>query len=188
MSLRESYKDLRQENFVNKIKKGDIVLLKNIQPDVIKHRQYWALARVLDVILGSDGRIRSARVLKGSSDYDRRKREPEIHPINHLFPLELNLTHEFQNLDTSDLDLLPDQVPPDLDFSGYEDELIATVDETNEIDLQVESDPESVEQWINNPLFMPSLPSSTETVQIPSFSSRGRRIIPKRGNEDFVSH
>ena len=32
MSLRDSYKNLRQENFVDKIKINDIVLIRNIQP------------------------------------------------------------------------------------------------------------------------------------------------------------
>ena len=87
LSLRDSHKDLRQEKFVDKIKKGYIVLVKNIQPDFIKRRHYWSLARVLDVNSGSDGRIRSAIILKGTPDYIRRKREPEVHPVNHLFPL-----------------------------------------------------------------------------------------------------
>ena len=189
MSLRDSYKDLRQENFVDKIKRGDIVLLKNIQPDLIKHRQYWSLARVVDVICGSDGRIRSARVLKASADYLRRKREPELHPINHLFPLELNLTHDFKGTDVQDLDQIPEQVNPDLDFSGFESEV-----ESGDIDLQVAGDlipSTSSEEWVENPLFLPSSiknPSDTETIQLPLVSSRGRRIIPKKGNEDFVSH
>ncbi|CAL4233677.1 unnamed protein product, partial [Meganyctiphanes norvegica] len=146
-------------------------------------------ARVVDVICGSDGRIRSARVLKASADYLRRKREPELHPINHLFPLELNLTHDFKGTDVQELDQIPEQVNPDLDFSGFESEV-----ESGDIDLQVAGDlipSTSSEEWVENPLFLPSSinnPSDTETIQLPQVSSRGRRIIPKKCNEDFVSH
>ena len=95
MSLRDSYKNLRQENFVDKIKINDIVLIRNIQPEFIKRRHYWSLARVLDVIKGHDGCIRSALVLKGLADYLGKKREPEIHPVKHLYPVELSLTHDY---------------------------------------------------------------------------------------------
>ena len=73
-SLRDSYKDLRQENFIDKIKINDIVLIRNIQPEFVKRRHYWSLARVLDIIKGHDGCIRSALVLKGSADYLSKKR------------------------------------------------------------------------------------------------------------------
>ena len=96
LSLRDSYKDLRQENFIDKISVGDIVLLRNIKPELLKRRQYWSLARVLTVIRGHDGIARSASVLKVSADYLTRKREPEVHPISHLYPLELSLTHEYR--------------------------------------------------------------------------------------------
>ena len=64
-SLRDSYKDLRLENFVEKIDVGDIVLVSNIQPEFVKRCQYWSLARVLGVIKGHNGKIGSATVLKG---------------------------------------------------------------------------------------------------------------------------
>ena len=93
-SLRDSYKNLRQENFTDKIKVDDIVLLRNIQPEFVKRRHYWSLARVLDVIKGHDVCIRSVSVLKGSADYLSKKREPKIHPVKHLYPVELSITHE----------------------------------------------------------------------------------------------
>ena len=96
LGLRDSYKDLHDDHFSNKINVGDIVLLKNLQPEYIKKRQHWSLARVLEVIQGSDGKVRSVKILKGSADYQKRPRHPEIHPINHLFPLELSITHQSQ--------------------------------------------------------------------------------------------
>ena len=38
LSLRDSFKDLRQENFIDKIAVGDIVLVRNIQPEFVKRR------------------------------------------------------------------------------------------------------------------------------------------------------
>ena len=32
--------------------------------------------------------------MKGSADYLSKKREPEIHPVKHLYPVELSITHE----------------------------------------------------------------------------------------------
>ena len=40
MSLRDSYRDLRQKNFIDKIKIDDIVLVRNIQPEFVKRRHY----------------------------------------------------------------------------------------------------------------------------------------------------
>ena len=121
MSLRDSYKNLRQENFVDKIKINDIVLIRNIQPEFIKRRHYWSLARVLDVIKGHDGCIRSALVLKGSADYLSKKREPEIHPVKHLYPVELSLTHEY-TVPLPTADNLSEEIVPVPDV--YEDSIL----------------------------------------------------------------
>ena len=128
LSLRDGYKDLRQEHFVDKVDVGDIVLVRNIQPKYVKRRQYWSLARILSVIKGHDGKIRSATVLKGSADYLRRKREPEVHPVNHLYPLELNLTHEYRS-SLPDIEVVPEDVNPNLDFSNYEEAFDAISEE-----------------------------------------------------------
>ena len=121
MSLRDSYKNLRQENFVDKIKINDIVLIRNIQPEFIKRRHYWSLARVLDVIKRHDGCIRSASVLKGSADYLSKKREPEIHPVKHLYPVELSLTHEYTKPLATHYNL-PVEIVTDLDV--FEDRIL----------------------------------------------------------------
>ena len=60
---------------------GDIVLIKSettIKP-------FWHMARVISVIPGDDGKIRSAKVLKISG-------VEGVYPVNLLYPLELSLT------------------------------------------------------------------------------------------------
>ena len=99
-----------------KIKIDDIVLIHNIQPEFVKRRHYWSLAHVLDVIKGHDGCIRSASVLKGSADYLSKKREPKIHPVKHLYPVELSLTHEY-TIPITSVDNLPVEIAPDPDVS-----------------------------------------------------------------------
>ena len=43
LGLRDSFKDLHDERFENQVKVGDIVLSKNMQPDVIKKHQHGSL-------------------------------------------------------------------------------------------------------------------------------------------------
>ena len=83
LSLRELSRKLYQSDFSNKIKVGDIVILK----DDRRPRPFWHLVRVVEIIFGNDGLIRSCRVIRKSND------TPTLHPINHLYPLELSLSH-----------------------------------------------------------------------------------------------
>ena len=55
-------------------------------------------------------------VLKGSADYLNKKCEPEIHPIKHLYPVELSLTYDYK------IPLAPMKNAPDTDIS--EDSII----------------------------------------------------------------
>ena len=216
LSLRDSYKDLRQVDFVDKIDVGDIVLVRNIQPEYVKRRQYWSLARILSVFKGHDGKIRSATVLKGSADYLKRKREPEVHPVNHLYPLELNLTHEYRS-SLPDMEVLPDGVNPDLDFSNYEEAfdnisdepVLQGSDHVATDGMEPNSVPTAPPSDINSPttshldlinnspnLNLPNLkqaadPSdlvATDLTAVPpvQFSRRGRAIKPPRGHADFI--
>ena len=185
---------------------GDIVLVRNIQPEFVKRRQYWSLARVLSVIKGHDGKIRSATVLKGTADYLKRKREPEVHPVSHLYPLELSITHDFKSPLPED-ERLPDDVDPELVYRNYDElseesffeELESQSTDNADTSLQAVEEPELVDSTI------PSDSVNSETSEvIPSdpvdpvasgdsntavrFSRRGRPIIPKKGNEDFISY
>ena len=187
LSLRDSFKDLRQENFLDKIAVGDIVLVRNIQPEFVKRRQYWSLARVLSTIRGHDGKVRSATVLKGSADYQSRKREPELHPVNHLYPLELSLTHNYQ-APLPSIETLPGEIAPELDFRNFED-VGETLDEPA-LDNSNLADFES-DGIVEPALASASIPSDLNDT-LPSepsvqFSRRGRRIVPPRGHEDFIA-
>ena len=193
LSLRDSFKNLRQENFTDKIDVGNIVLVRNIQPEFVKRRHYWSLARVLGVIRGHDGKIRSATVLKGTSDYLRRKREPEVHPVSHLYPLELSLTHDHRT-PLPDDERLPEGVNPELEFRNYEESSEEPLLEEPEFEgfetvapnVDVIEDPESECDTTppdqNNPVISENLSSNVR------FSRRGRLIIPKRGNEDYIRY
>ena len=84
LSLREQWKDLHEINFCNKVKVNDVVLVKG-PPD--KKRLYWHLGRILELLPGSDGKVRSVRLKKGDGDIAH-------HSLNHLYPMELALTHD----------------------------------------------------------------------------------------------
>ena len=84
ISLREQWKDLHEINFSNKVKVDDVVLVKG-PPD--KKRPYWHLGRVLEVIPGSDGKVRSVKLKRADGDIAH-------HSLNHLYPMELALTHD----------------------------------------------------------------------------------------------
>ena len=86
LSLREHSRDLHQCNWQNKVKAGDVVLVKI--PN--KSRPYWLLGRVLELIVGHDNLVRSVKLKRGDGAVVH-------HSINHLYPLELSLTHAFKD-------------------------------------------------------------------------------------------
>ena len=95
LGLRLLHKDLHQIKFENKVKIGDIVLIKN----PAKKRQHWRLGKILELIPGSDGIVRAVKLFKADSDYIANP-QVVIHSIKHLYPLELSLTH---NVDETEL-------------------------------------------------------------------------------------
>ena len=82
LSLRGNYRQLHEHNWVNRVKAGDVVLIK--LPN--KPRPYWLLGRIQELIVGFDGKVRSVKVKRGDGQLVH-------HSINHLYPLELSLTH-----------------------------------------------------------------------------------------------
>src|SRR5215469_464820 len=80
LSLRESARDLHQTEWFNKIKVGDIVLIK----DSNKPRPFWKLGKVVDVILGFDNNIRSVRLKQANGEIG-------LHSICNLYPMELSI-------------------------------------------------------------------------------------------------
>ena len=84
LSMRTQYKDLHHVHFKNRVKIGDVVLVKGPSKDT---RPYWKLGRVIKLIPGDDGIVRSVSLLKGDPP------EEAIHSICHLYPMELSTTH-----------------------------------------------------------------------------------------------
>ena len=84
LSLREQWKDLHEVNFINRVKVNDVVLVRG-PPD--KKRQFWHLGRILEVFPGDDGKVRSVRLKRADGNIAH-------HSLNHLYPMELALTHD----------------------------------------------------------------------------------------------
>ena len=80
--MRETCKDLHQINWNNKISVDDIILVKLLN----KSCPYWILGRVLELVRDHDDKVRSVRLRRGDGVVSR-------HSINHLYSLELSLTH-----------------------------------------------------------------------------------------------
>ena len=86
LSLREHSRNLYQSNWENKIKVGDVVLIKTIN----KPRPYWLLGKVLELIIGSDSKVRTVKIKQGNGAI-------EYHSISNLYPLEVTVTHAGKN-------------------------------------------------------------------------------------------
>lgn len=83
LNLRDYSRNLYQKNWENKIKVGDVVLVK--LPN--KPRPFWLLGRIMEVVISPDNnKIRTAKVRRGDGRVD-------YHSICHLYPLELSITH-----------------------------------------------------------------------------------------------
>ena len=83
LSLRETTRDLFQSQWEDKIKVGDVVMVST--PN--KSRAFWNLARVLELLTGQDKRTRTVRVVRSDG-------QEAVHSINHLYPLEIEVTPE----------------------------------------------------------------------------------------------
>ena len=86
LSLRENCRDLHQRNWENRIRAGDVVLVKMLN----KTRPYWLLGRVLELIVGHDNKVRSVKLKRGDG-------VTVHHSICHLYPMELSLTHNHRD-------------------------------------------------------------------------------------------
>ena len=81
LSLREQGNRLFQPDWTNVIKVGEVVLIKH----PVKHRPFWSLGRVEELLPGSDEKVRVVRLKLGNGQI-------VVHPISHLYPLELSVT------------------------------------------------------------------------------------------------
>ena len=202
MSLKDSYKHLFESNFVNKIRVGDILLVKN----PAKNRQHWCLGRVLALYPGKDGKVRSVKLVRGDADYLKGSGglKPELHSVQHLYPLELSITHPHTPAlpDTPDVDsLIEKEVEPDLDFShdpatpldmSNIEEMSDLVDNTSK-EVDVEEDCPELEledvAELQQEKTQHAVPSATQPVLQelqdsvplhPPASRRARRVVPSR--------
>ena len=129
LSLRSLYENLHETEFVNKIKVNDLVLIKN----PVKARQHWRLGRVIELIYGSDNKVRTVKLLRGDAKYRQQSvRKLELHSIKNLYPLELSITHNHVADSEIDQNLLNLEV----------EDLSAEIDEpnTNSADQFAETD------------------------------------------------
>ena len=81
-SLRETSRDMHQSEWTNRIKIGDVVLIR----DPSRVRIFWSLGIITKVHIGDDNKIRSVTLRK--SDHSE-----SHHSISNLYPMELSITH-----------------------------------------------------------------------------------------------
>ena len=93
LSLREHSRILYQNSWENRIKVGDTVLIKAIN----KPRPFWIMGKVLELVIGFDGKIRSVKLKQGIGSI-------EYHSVCNLYPMELSVTHSIrdQNINNDD--------------------------------------------------------------------------------------
>jgi len=80
LSLREAGRERYQEEWLNRVEVGAVVLIS--APN--KTRAHWQLGRILELLPGADNIVRTVRVL-------RPDRSEGVFPIKHLYPLELEV-------------------------------------------------------------------------------------------------
>ena len=80
LSLREHSRNVHQNKWENRIKIGDIVLIKAIN----KARLFWMMGRVLELVLGFDNKVRSVKLKQGNGAI-------ECHSISNLYPMEISI-------------------------------------------------------------------------------------------------
>ena len=119
LGMRQLYKDLHQVKFENRIRIDEVVLIK----DTKKKRQHWLLGRVVELLPGSDGKVRAVRLWRGDRRY-------AVHSLNHLYPVELAVTHSH---------IARGGTLPEVDEGGGLDVAPGTSGVNSDIDL-VESD------------------------------------------------
>ena len=94
LSLRESSQNTLNPNWINRIRKDEIVLVSNPE----KTKPFWQLGRVVELLPGKDDVVRFVRVLRGDGSR-------AVHPINHLYPMELEASVPLD-------EKVEDEIPP----------------------------------------------------------------------------
>ncbi|XP_068224787.1 uncharacterized protein [Palaemon carinicauda] len=81
LSFREHSRNLYQNKWENRIKVGDIALIKAVN----KARPFWMKGRVLELVLGFDNKVRTVKLKQGNGAI-------EYHSISNLYPMEISLS------------------------------------------------------------------------------------------------
>ena len=196
LSLRSLYRNLHETDFTNQIQVNDLVVIKN----PVKGRQHWRLGRVIELIHGSDGKVRSVKLLRGDAKWRTKERKLELHSVKNLYPLELSITHKCNiekeidpnilNLEVEDhSEMVNDQLEQSID-SNFDESLIDNLEDnfgyTNELSRE---EIESFQEHDNaQDIVVPQTEENTETAgqdrspdsiseeSVPIVSSRGRVI------------
>ena len=151
LSMREQCKDLHEVDFINHVKVDDVVLVKN----PAKPRPYWLLGRVVEIISGDDGKVRSAKVKRGDGSI-------QLHSISHLYPLEIPLTHPHQATE------------PNLEVSGSEE--VPNDESSSQIsaadDVASDNQIPATDDVASNPSDLPNQSESDNTQPVSQRSSR----------------
>ena len=82
LELRETSRDLYQMKWEDRVKVGDIVLIKH----PAKTRPYWQMGEITDLIQGDDGKVRGVKLRTASNQVN-------TYAVSVLFPIELSITH-----------------------------------------------------------------------------------------------
>ena len=93
LSLGEHSRNIYQNNWENRLKVGYIVLIKAIN----KPRHFWEMGKVLELVIGFDGKIRSVKLKQGNGCI-------EYHSICNHYPMELSVTHSIRDLNLNNND------------------------------------------------------------------------------------
>jgi hypothetical protein len=169
LSLRETSRNLYQSDWTNRIKLGQVVLIK--VPN--KTRPFWNLGRVMEIIIGYDNKIRSVLIKKSDGQLYH-------YSISHLYPLELSLTHnsndQIQHFNDSNIQNINEnsndqnlQVPNDTGEGNVNNENL-------ELDLSAQND-QQIDSEIQNPENNESSASNTHSQEPQNqFTSTGRPI------------
>ena len=114
-------------------------------------------------------------------DYLKKKCEPEIHPVSHLYPVELSLTHEYR-IPLPSVDNLPVESAPDPDVNNeVNNDAIIEPDLQGSANFTIEADGLIVANDASPSDF--NEPSSVPPIQL---SRRGRHIKPPKAHADFL--
>ena len=150
------HRNLNEKRFVNKVRVDEIVLVKN----PAHKRHHWKLGRVLELIYGSDNKIRAVKLLRGDVNY-RNSPRVEVHSISHLFPLELSLTHNHvarDGLSDNDATTCFEESPVDSTLNPVGQDVDASVFEPANLDQDIEPDAGNLSNIMVDPDYLDQAP------------------------------